>query len=120
MLLWLKKRKTNISKACDYVNNIVKKKSIVFLLSDFIDNHFSSSVSLLSKKHDVSGIQIFDDFEKNIFNMGLGLFRDLENDTLHWVDTSDESVQTYFNTLHQKYHSYFKKSFLKSGATIRR
>ena len=112
-----KKRKTNIAKACDYVNNIVKKKSIVFLLSDFIDNHFSSSVSLLAKKHDLSGIQIFDDFEKNIFNMGLGLFSDLENETLHWVDTSDKSVQAYFNTLHQKYQTYFKRSFLKSGAT---
>ena len=111
-----KNKKTNISKACDYVNNIIKKKSIVFLLSDFIDENFSNSVTLLSKKHDLSGIKISDDFEKNIFNMGLTLFNDLEKDTLHWVDTSDQSVQSHFREIYDKYQSYFKKSFLKSGA----
>ncbi len=47
-----KSKKTNISQACQYLNNVVKKKSIVFMLSDFVDNDFSKSLSLIAKKHD--------------------------------------------------------------------
>ena len=49
--------KTNISNACSYINKIVKKKSIIFLLSDFIDDDYFKSLNLLSNKHDLNGIR---------------------------------------------------------------
>ena len=50
------------------------------MLSDFIDNNFSNSLSLIAKKHDLTGIRVFDKFEKNVLSMGLNLFYDEEND----------------------------------------
>ena len=110
--------KTNISKAFQYLNNVVKKKSIVFMLSDFIDDKFDNSVRLIAKKHDLTGIRVFDKFEEKVFSMGLNLFYDTENELYQWIDTSDPKVR---NKIQQKYNQrleYFRNTFLKSGASI--
>jgi len=113
-----KGKKTNISQACQYLNNIVKKKSIIFILSDFIDEKYSKSLSLLSKKHDLTGVRVFDKFEKNIFSIGLNLFFDSENDSYQWIDTSSKSVCLDINNIHQQRLNYFRSSFLKNGASV--
>jgi len=113
-----KSKKTNISQACQYLNNVIKKKSIVFILSDFIDRNFSNSLSLIAKKHDLTGIRVFDKFEHNVLPIGLNLFYDEENDSYHWVDTSDDSIRIKIKNSYTKRCKYFRDSFLKSGASI--
>ena len=100
------------------MNNVVKKKSIVFLLSDFLDEDFSNAISLVSKKHDLSGIRVFDSFEKNILSMGLGLFVNPETNSYHWLDTSDKKVRKHIEMEHAKKANYFRDSFLKNGASV--
>ena len=111
-------KKTNIAQACEYLNNVVKKKSIVFILSDFLDDNFSNSLSLISKKHDLTGIRIFDDFEHNMFSFGLTLFFDPEKESYHWVDTSDPMVRKGIQKFYKNKSIYFRKSFLKTGASV--
>ena len=111
-------KKTNISKACQYLNNVVKKKSIVFLLSDFIDSNFSNSISLIAKKHDLTGIRVFDQFEKKIAPLGLNLFFDAENESYHWIDTSDVKVQKNISDAYRRRVKYCSDAFLKVGASI--
>ena len=111
-------KKTNISQACQYLNNVVKKKSIVFILSDFVDDDFSNSISLISKKHDVTGIRVFDKFEENILPIGLNLLYDAENNAYEWIDTSDDRVRKNIKKLYLKRCQYFRDSFLRSGASI--
>tara|TARA_B100001250_G_scaffold375352_1_gene362865 strand:+ start:4907 stop:5770 length:864 start_codon:yes stop_codon:yes gene_type:complete len=113
-----KGKKTNISQACQYLNNVVKKKSIIFILSDFIDQNFSQSLSLLAKKHDLNGVRVFDKFEKNIFSIGLNLFFDPESGSYQWIDTSSKLVQKKIKNAYQKRLSYFRSSFLKNGASL--
>jgi len=113
-----KGKKTNISNACQYFNNIVKKKSIVFLVSDFLDNNYINSLSLISKKHDLTGIRIFDKLERKIKSMGVGLFTNLEDHTSYWLDTSDLNVQNSIQKESLNKSSYCKSSFLKSGASV--
>tara|TARA_Y100001968_G_C19408866_1_gene745217 strand:+ start:49 stop:912 length:864 start_codon:yes stop_codon:yes gene_type:complete len=113
-----KGKKTNISQACQYLNNVVKKKSIIFILSDFIDQNFSQSLSLLAKKHDLNGVRVFDKFEKNIFSIGLNLFFDPESGSYQWIDTSSKAVQKKIKNAYQKRLSYFRSSFLKNGASL--
>jgi len=113
-----KSKKTDIAQACQYLNNIVKKKSIVFILSDFIDDNFSNSLSLVAKKHDLTGVRIFDQFEENIFPMGLSLFFDSETQSHQWIDTSDKMVRKNIKDSYQKRLNYFRSSFLKNGASI--
>jgi len=111
-------KKTNISQACQYLNNVVKKKSIVFILSDFIDNDFANSLNLIAKKHDLTGIRVFDHFEENIAPMGLNLFYDAENSSYHWIDTSNHLVRQNIKKLYLKRCDYFRNSFLRSGASV--
>ena len=113
-----KSKKTNISQACQYLNNVVKKKSIVFMLSDFVDNDFSKSLSLIAKKHDLTGIRVFDKFEENISPIGLNLFYDPENNSHHWIDTSDTSIRKKIKKIYLERYNYFRDSFLRSGASI--
>ena len=113
-----KGKKTNISHACQYFNNIVKKKSIVFLVSDFLDNNYLNSLSLISKKHDLTGIRIFDQLESKIKSMGMGLFTNLEDNTSYWLDTSDVNVQNSIKKESLNKLSYCKNSFLKSGSAV--
>ena len=113
-----KGKKTNIARACDYFNNVVKKKSIVFLVSDFIDKEFSNSLNLISKKHDLSGVRIYDDFEKNIISLGISLFYDPEKETTQWIDTSSSSVKKSIKQEYEKYEKYFKESFLRNGSSV--
>ncbi|MBF26150.1 MAG: DUF58 domain-containing protein [Flavobacteriales bacterium] len=112
------RKKTNISKACQYLNNIVKKKSIIFILSDFLDNNFQQSLNLLSKKHDLNGIRVYDKFEKSLFPIGLSLFFDPETDSHLWVDTADKEVRNNIQKSFYDKEIYCKKSFLKTGGSI--
>ncbi len=113
-----KSKKTNISKACKYLNNVIKKKSIVFLLSDFVDNNFETPISFVSKKHDLHGIRIFDQFEEKMFSFGLSLFFDPETESYHWVDTSSQLVRDEIEMSYKEKSSYFQTTFLKTGASF--
>ena len=113
-----KGKKTNISKACKYLNNVIKKKSIVFLLSDFLDKNFENPISFVSKKHDLHGIRIFDEFEENMFSFGLTLFFDPETETHHWVDTSSQVVRDEIQMSYKESFSYFQRTFLKTGSSL--
>lgn len=110
--------KTDIANACEYLNNVIKKKSIVFLLSDFIDNNFAQSLSLVSKKHDLSGIRVFDNLEQNLHSLGLGLFWDPENKDYNLIDTSDKLVNDSIQSFYNEKYKYFRDSFLKTGSSV--
>ena len=82
---------TNISLAIEHIQKVVKRKSIIFLFSDFHDNYFFKSMKLLNKKHDLINIKIHDDFESNIPNLGLVKLHDVETKMTHWVDTGNKN-----------------------------
>jgi len=109
-------KKTNINQALTFLNNILNKKSIVFILSDFFDKNYQKSLNILSRKHDVVGLRIYDSFEKNIKNIGFSLFYDLENKRKYWLDTSSKTVLLEVKKKYNEYVKYFQNSFLKSGA----
>ena len=71
-------KRTSISTALSFLMRVIKKKSIVFILSDFIDSDYENSIQLVSKKHDLTGIRIYDKIESNIPNLGIVPFRDNE------------------------------------------
>ena len=79
---------------------------------------FSNSINLISKKHDLTGIRIFDEFEESLFPFGLSLFFDPENESHHWVDTSDDLVRKNIQKSYKEKLEYFKDSFLKAGASV--
>ena len=108
--------KTNISKALEFLSQVQKKKAIIFVLSDFIDSDYSKSVQLLSKKHDLTGVRIFDLFEKELQKSGLLFVNDAETGRKLWINSSSKKVRESYNLSYRKNADYFKNTFSKNGA----
>ncbi|MEC7286414.1 MAG: DUF58 domain-containing protein [Bacteroidota bacterium] len=108
--------KTNISKALEFLSQVQKKKAIIFILSDFIDSDYSKSVQLLSKKHDLTGVRIFDIFEKELQKSGLLFVNDAETGRKLWINSSSKKVRESYNLSFRKNADYFKNTFSKNGA----
>ena len=84
---------TNIKGALEYMNNAIKKKSIVFLVSDFMDSGYEKILRVVGKKHDLIGIVLNDQREREIPSMGLIKFTDAETGRERWIDTSSKNFQ---------------------------
>jgi hypothetical protein len=114
---------TNIVDALKYFNNVVKKKSIAFLVSDFIMPAqnvdvagFKNSLNIVGKKHDLIGLHIYDEREANMPDIGLAKVVDSESSKEFWVDTSDKSVRDKYAKAFTLNLRTMKSLFGKSGA----
>jgi len=86
-------RKTDISNALGHIQKVLKRKSIIFLLSDFWDDFYQQSMKLINKKHDLINIQILDKTELVIPRLGLIKFHDAETQSSAWIDTNNMHIQ---------------------------
>lgn len=107
---------TNISEAFSYLTSIQKKKAIVFVLSDFMDNDYQDALKIMSRKHDVTGIRIYDPREENLPSIGFIPMKDLETKKVLWVNTSSKKLRTELNKKFKKTFQYYQNAFVKSGA----
>jgi len=111
-----KQRTTSLKSALEYLNHIQKKRSIVFLISDFMDEGYESALRIAGKRHDLIGVVLLDPREKEIPNVGLVVFRDAETNEHRWIDTASSSVRarykTYWETMNKNRRSTFIKSKL--------
>jgi len=107
-------RMTNIKAALEYMNHAVKKKSIVFLISDFMDEGYEKILRIVGKKHDLIGIVINDQREKSIPQMGLVKFTDAESGKERWIDTSSSNVQSWIKQYYNRVTSERKTLFITS------
>lgn len=108
-------KNTDISIALKYLTNVIKKKSIAFLISDFMDKNFSDALKIANKKHDLVALRIVDKREQELPDMGLVKMEDAETSQLKWIDTSDKNTRLHFAAFALKHESYIKDAFNKSG-----
>lgn len=111
-----KGKNTDLVEALKYVSSVMKKKAIVFVLSDFMDDGYQQTLKILSGKHDVTGIRIYDEREEEIPNLGLVQMLDSETGEMMMVNTGAKSVRTNYAKYFKEREVYFKESFNKSGA----
>ncbi|MBK6833185.1 MAG: DUF58 domain-containing protein [Bacteroidetes bacterium] len=108
--------KTDISQTLRYLTNVIKKKSIVFVVSDFIDNNpFVDAIKIANKKHDIVALEIFDKTEREIPPVGLIKLKDLESGEIKWVDTSCKSFQKEMKIQNLQLEARLKEGFNKAG-----
>lgn len=108
--------KTDISQALRYLTNVIKKKSIVFVVSDFIDNNpFVDAIKIANKKHDIVALEIFDKTEREIPPVGLIKLKDLESGEIKWVDTSSKAFQKEMKIQNFQLEARLKEGFNKAG-----
>jgi uncharacterized protein (DUF58 family) len=88
---------TDIGNALAYLTNVLKKRSIVFILSDFLSPDFERPVRIASRRHDTVAVQIYDKYEESLPNAGLIHIRDSETGSLRWVDTSSKRTREAYS-----------------------
>lgn len=108
--------KTDISGALKYLSNVLKKKAIVFLLSDFIAEDYQHTLKIAANKHDLTGIRIYDPREEEIPDLGLVQMLDSETGEYQTVNTGSKSVRNSYAEFFRERKNYFVDSFRLSGA----
>jgi uncharacterized protein (DUF58 family) len=86
-------KSTNLKGALEYMNSTIKKKSIAFLISDFMDEGYEKILRIVGRKHDLIGIVLDDRREKEMPNIGLVKLADAETGAERWIDTSSNRVR---------------------------
>jgi uncharacterized protein (DUF58 family) len=89
--------KTDIGGALRYLNNMIKKKSITFLISDFMAGGYEYALKIASKKHDLAALRIMDIRESEMPNVGLVRFVDAETGYDSVLDTSNAEARRNYN-----------------------
>ena len=103
-------KRTSIKSAIDFANKISKRKSVIFLISDFIDDNFWNELKFLNFKHDVIGLQIYDSYERSFPNIGLINIHDSETGKTTWIDTSVKKNREKFEKhSNEKLNEFSKK-----------
>ena len=87
---------TNIAGALKYFNSVIKKRSVCFILSDFVSKEFERPLKIASKKHDLVALRIHDTREDTLPNVGLVPMQDAETEEMLFVDTSSKKVRDNF------------------------
>lgn len=110
--------RTNVAEAMKFLTSVLKKKAIVFVLSDFIADDYQTTLRIMGNKHDVTGIRVYDPKEESIPNLGLVQMRDVESGGLRLVNTQSGKVRKEYGKYHRDRVDYFRDSFTKSGCGI--
>jgi len=91
------KRKTDIPQALDYIARVIRKRAIVFLVSDFIESDFKKPLSLLNRRHDVVAVPVRDRVEIAMPSVGLIEVQDAETGEILLVDTSSRRFRSRYS-----------------------
>mgnify|MGYP003616984060 FL=1 len=114
-----KSKKTDLAATLETFMNLARRKSNVFILSDFIDSSdYEKALRIVAKKHDVTAIRVYDEKEQSFPDIGLVHVQDNESGEIRLIDTSSKKLRQqyaqYYRDLDQRYQSIFKKN--NSGA----
>ena len=111
-----KSNQTNIGQAFEYLSKVMKKKAIVFVLSDFMTKDYDRILRITAKRHDVTGIKVYDEREVHLNNIGYVLMQDAETGEAMYVNAGDAEVRKAFKDHYEDLENYFTSTFTKSGA----
>jgi len=109
---------TDIGKTLEFFNNVIKKRSICFVLSDFLAKNYENPLRIAARRHDIIGIHLVDPREQSIPNIGLIRAIDPETKKLRWVDTGSKKERMRYESSFEAFEKYFKTTFYKSGADV--
>ena len=109
---------TSIKNALDYLLKVAKRKSVVFIISDFIDDEYWSSLKVVNRKHDLIGIRLFDPAEQSFPDLGVLKVRDPESGSSFWIDTSSKREIEKLKSKIKSDFNMFQKQAKKIGFDI--
>ncbi|RKY84467.1 DUF58 domain-containing protein, partial [candidate division KSB1 bacterium] len=89
---------TNIANALEYLSRVLRRRSVVFLVSDFISENYEKALQIANKKHDMVAISITDPREIELPNVGFIELEDAETGETYLLDTTDPAIRQSFFT----------------------
>lgn len=113
-----KSNKTDISQALKFLSGTQKKKAIVFLISDFMSDEYENTLKIASKKHDITGIRVFDIREEKLPNLGMVPMLDAETGETQLVNTGSKAIRLEYEKEYRNKVDYFIETFRKSGSGV--
>lgn len=113
-----KSKKTDVAQALKFLSNVMKKKAIVFVLSDFIADEYRDTLKIAAGKHDITGIRIYDQREEEIPSLGVVQMEDEETGELMLVNTTSKKVRSNYSTFYRDKVKYYEEAFRRSGAGV--
>ncbi len=109
-------KQTNIELALKYMTNVIKKRSVVFLITDFLtEPNYRDAIKIANKKHDLVALRVVDRTEMQLPDVGLIKLRDNETGQLMWVDSSDSRFRKQFEVNRLKFEDDLKDIFNRAG-----
>ena len=111
-----KSKATDIANALSFLSGILKKKAIVFLLSDFMDEGYDKTLRIAAKKHDLTGIRVYDKLEEELPNLGIVPMVDSETKQTRLINTSSAKVRKQYAAFQNEKKEAFKQLFKLNGA----
>ena len=111
-------KKTDIGAALEFFTSVVKKRAIVFLMSDYISPEFNNPLRIAAKRHDLIAVKLYDDKENHLPNIGLVNIIDSESGKTMWVDTSDKKTIAKFEKERSDYNSNLENLLMKNKVDI--
>ncbi len=113
-----KSYKTDIAQALKFLSSTQKKKAIVFVISDFMSEDYEHTLKIASKKHDITGIRVYDIREEKMPNLGMVSMLDAETGEIQLINTGSKAVRINYEKYYYEKVKYFKETFSKSGAGV--
>jgi uncharacterized protein (DUF58 family) len=108
-------RLTNLTIPLRYLANVIKKRSIAFLISDFMDDNFEDALKISGKKHDLVGLRIYDIREMELPNVGLMKVKDAETGQFTWIDTGSLHVRNSYKDIYKKRQTELNDLLVRAG-----
>jgi uncharacterized protein (DUF58 family) len=108
-------RLTNLTIPLRYLANVIKKRSIAFLISDFMNDNFEDALKIVSKKHDLVGLRIYDIREMELPNVGLMKVKDAETGRFTWIDTASLHVRNSYKDIYKRRQSELNDLLVRAG-----
>ncbi|HRZ43223.1 MAG TPA: VWA domain-containing protein, partial [Bacteroidales bacterium] len=112
------KKHTNISEALRYLSNIIRKRCIAFIISDFLDESYEDALRITSRKHDMVGLRIFDPIESEIPVRSLLRVTDPETGRPSWVDGRSARERQEYARRFEDRSARLRNVFIRSGVDL--
>lgn len=109
---------TDVRVAFEFLNNVLKKKTITFVLSDFVSLPYDNALQLAARRHDIVGLHVYDKYDKELPSAGLVQVADAETGEMFWLDTDNKAAKKQYAEAFQEKNKYCVQSFRKSGAAL--
>lgn len=107
--------RTDLSSACQFLTNTLRRRALVFLISDFLDTDIGKPLATLGRKHETIALQLTDPVERDLPNVGKIILRDRESGHRSLVNTSNDNARMAYRKLSKRYREGLHRQFKRFG-----